>query len=102
VSQAVELVREAEKAFGGDRPRVASAYEQQLEFAVPLLCVAESAEFLRRTVRGLTARLGIEDMATLALDRFRLRDEIERRINEHRTTERHAAFQALLLPESVL
>jgi len=205
VSQAVGLVREAENAFGGGRPRVASPYEQQVEFTVPLLClresdrcfefdtthllervwrlserdatlpedydprrgpvgraglldvgergevtqlvlmenaesdfvgrlhqqvlalggtadwtlerlvqwldrniehvdipVAESAEFLRRAVRGLMARLGIEDVATLALDRFRLRDEIERRINEHRTTERRAAFQALLLPESVL
>lgn len=205
ISQTVEAVRAAERAFGGGRPRVASPYEQQLEFTVPLLCVregealfefdtthllermwrlsekdaslpdsydprkrpvgraglldvgakgevtqivlseqpeadfvgqlhqqvlqlggvedwtleslvrwldsniehsdipvAESAEFLRRALRGLMAKLGIGDWGTLALDRFRLREEVEQRINEHRTAERQAAFQALLLAESPL
>ena len=205
ISQAVEAVRAAERAFGGGKPREASPYEQQLEFVVPLLCVkegeeffefdtthllerawrlsekdaslregydprkrpvgraglldvgakgevtqmvlseqpdadfvgrlhqqvlqlgsaedwtleslvrwldsniehsdipvAESAEYLRRVVRGMMAKLGIQDWGTLALDRFRLRDEVEQRINEHRTAERRAAFQALLLPDSPL
>lgn len=45
---------------------------------------------------------GIADVGTLALDRFRLRDQIEDRINEFRRVERRAAFQSLLLPESPL
>jgi len=205
IAQAVHLVRELEKAFGGGRPRVASPYEQQLPFAVPLLCVkeaqgffefdtthllerpwklsekdaslppdynplkrptgraglldvgqrgevtqqvvgdgnegdfvgrlhqqtlqlgakgdwdmeslvqwldrniehadipaGESAEFLRRALNGLMAKFGIPDVATLALDRFRVRDEIEKRIDEHRTAERRAAFQAFLLPAAGL
>lgn len=42
------------------------------------------------------------DIGALALDRFRLRDEVAQKINEHRTMERRAAFQAFLLPESGL
>lgn len=64
--------------------------------------VAESAEFLRKVVRGLMAKFDIQDVSTLALDRFRLRDEIETRINSHRDSERMAAFQAFLLPDSAL
>ena len=205
ISQVVAAVRAAEKAFGGGKPRVASPFEQQMEFVVPLLCVkegedvfefdtthllerawklsekdasltetydprkrpvgragqldvgakgevtqmvlgdqpdgdfvgrlhqqvlqlggvedwtlellvrwldgniehsdipvAESAAFLRRVVLGLMTKLGIADFGTLALDRFRLRDEVEERINAHRIAERKAAFQSLLLAESPL
>ncbi len=62
----------------------------------------ESAEFLRKAIRGLVAKFGITDISMLALDRFRLRDQIEARIQEHRQTEREAAFQLFLLPESPL
>ena len=64
--------------------------------------LGESAEFLRKVVRGLMAKFGVTDVSALALDRFRLRDEIERRIQEHRDSERKAAFQTLLFPESSL
>jgi type III restriction enzyme len=62
----------------------------------------ESAEFLRKVIRGLMARFAIDDVSVLALDRFRLRDEIEKRIQQHRDSERKVAFQAFLLPESML
>ncbi len=62
----------------------------------------ESAEFLRKAVRGLMARCGLTDVTTLALDRFRLRDELERLIDFHRNSEHKAAFQQWLLPESGL
>jgi type III restriction enzyme len=48
------------------------------------------------------AKCGIPDVSTLALDRFRLRNEIERRIGEHRQGEHKQVFQALLLPDSPL
>lgn len=206
VKEAVEFVREAEKAFGGSgRSRLPSPYEQQLDFIVPLLCVreandliefestfllehpwklsakdatlasdydprkrpagraglldigakgevvtsalqetpaadfvgalhqqvlgfgntadwtveslvawldrhidhqdipaGESAEFLRKVVRGLMAAHGLENVGTLALDRFRLRDEVERRIQQHRDSERKVAFRNWLLPDSEL
>ncbi len=206
VEEAVALVREAEKAFGGTgATRVPSPYERQLDFLVPLLCVlengtpyefestfliehpwrlsekdaslpagysplvrpygkaglvdigvkgevqisviretpeadfvgtlhqqvlqlgganewsleslvawldreidhpdipaGESAEFLRKVIRGLMAKLGMTDVSTLALDRFRLRDEIAARIQGHRESERKASFQLLLLPDSPL
>ena len=62
----------------------------------------ESAEFLRKAIRGLMAKFGITDVSTLALDRFRLRDEIAARIQEHREGERKSSFQLLLLPDSPL
>jgi type III restriction enzyme len=62
----------------------------------------ESAEFLRMVIRGLMAKYGVADVGVLALDRFRLRDEVEARIQQHRVTERTAAFQMFLLPESAL
>jgi len=64
--------------------------------------VGESAEFMRKVVRGLMAKFSIDDVGVLALDRFRLRDAIEQRIQEHRDSERLTAFQAFLLPESML
>lgn len=63
---------------------------------------AESAAFLRKVIQGLMAKFGITDVSTLALDRFRLRDEIEARIQEHRDTERKEAFKQWLLPTSGL
>ncbi len=54
--------------------------------------VGESAAFLRSVVRELMTRLGIAEVSTLALDRFRLRDEVEARIQQHRDAERKAAF----------
>jgi type III restriction enzyme len=62
----------------------------------------ESAEFLRQVIRGLMAKFGIGDIGTLALDRFRLREQIEDRIQQHRDGERKAAFQQFLLPASPL
>ena len=64
--------------------------------------VGESAEFLRKVVRGLMARFGIADVNLLAIDRFRLRDETEARIQQHRESERKVAFQQFLLPDSAL
>jgi type III restriction enzyme len=64
--------------------------------------VGESAEFMRKVIRGLMAKLGMTDVSTLALDRFRLRDEIAARIQDHRESERKASFQLLLLPDSPL
>ena len=62
----------------------------------------ESAEFLRKVIRSLMARFEVKDLTVLALDRFRLRDEVERRIEEHRKQERKAALHDWLLPESAL
>ena len=64
--------------------------------------LGESAAFLRNVVRGLMTTLGITDIGVLGLDRFRLRDEIEKRIREHRDNERTAAFLQFLLPGSAL
>ena len=61
----------------------------------------ESAEFLRKVIRGLMAKFSV-DVTTLALDRFRLRDEIAERIQEHRDSERKAAFRQLMLANSPL
>ncbi|TAJ22753.1 MAG: hypothetical protein EPO64_12920, partial [Nitrospirae bacterium] len=62
----------------------------------------ESAEFLRKVIRGLQAKFGIDDVGVLALDRFRLRDEIESCVQQHRNSERKASFQMFLLPDSML
>ncbi|MDZ4199372.1 MAG: hypothetical protein U1E27_08810, partial [Kiritimatiellia bacterium] len=62
----------------------------------------ESAEFLRKALRGLMAKFSITDVSLLALDRFRLRDRIEARIGQHRDGERKKAFQGFLLPDSLL
>jgi type III restriction enzyme len=64
--------------------------------------LGESAEFLRKVIRGLMAQFAIADVSALALDRFRLRDEIETRIQQHRESERKAAFQTFLLPQAPL
>ncbi|MCG3112352.1 MAG: DEAD/DEAH box helicase family protein [Candidatus Manganitrophus sp. SB1] len=64
--------------------------------------MGESAEFLRKALRGLMAKFGVDDVSALALDRFRLRDEIEARIQHYREAEKKSAFQLFLLPESPL
>lgn len=66
------------------------------------ITAGESAEFIRKVLRGLMARCEITDVGQLALDRFRLRDEIEGRIQEHRDSERKSTFQSLLFPDSAL
>lgn len=62
----------------------------------------ESAAFIRKVIQGLMARHGIEDTGLLVLDRHRLRDQIEARIQHHRESERKAAFKHWLLPDSSL
>ncbi len=62
----------------------------------------ESAEFLRQVIRGLMAKYGIADIGVLALDRFRLREQIEERIQQHRDGEQKTAFQQFLLAGSAL
>lgn len=62
----------------------------------------ESAAFIQRVLNGLMAKYAIESVDVLALDRFRLCDQIRQRIQEHRNSERKKAFQQLLLPESPL
>jgi type III restriction enzyme len=64
--------------------------------------VAESAVFLHNAVRGIMTKFGIADVSLLALDRYRLRDEIEIKIQQHRMAERKNAFQRFLLPDSPL
>ncbi len=66
------------------------------------ISAGESAEFLRKVIRGLMAKFGISDVSLLALDRFRLRDEVERRIDQCRWMEHKATFQMYLLPKSHL
>lgn len=66
------------------------------------ILAGEMAEFLRKVLRGQMAKRGIADVGVLALDRFRLRDEIVQRIDQHRDSERKAAFQQFLLPKSAL
>ena len=68
----------------------------------PDIPAGESAEFLRKVIRGLMTKLGMTEISALALDRFHLRDEITARIQEYRESERKASFQLLLLPGSPL
>src|SRR5690606_14474088 len=44
IEHAVEAVREAERAFGGGKPRQPSPYELGQDFVVPLLCVEEDGD----------------------------------------------------------
>jgi type III restriction enzyme len=64
--------------------------------------IGESAEFIRKALRALMAKHEITNVGVLALDRFRLRDALERRIAQHRDAEHKAAFKQLLLPGSPL
>ena len=62
----------------------------------------ESGGFLHNVIRGLMTKYDIADVGELALDRFRLRDQIATRIQQHRDSEQKAAFQQFLLPQSAL
>lgn len=62
----------------------------------------ESAIFLRRVINGLMARYGFTDVGPLVFDRFRLRNAIEDRIDEHRKSEHKAAYQRYLAFDSGL
>jgi len=66
------------------------------------ITAGESGAFLRNVIRGLMTKYDIADVGELALDRFRLRDQIATRIQQHRDSEQKAAFQQFLLPESAL
>ena len=66
------------------------------------ILAGEMAEFLRKVLKGLMAQRAITEVDVIALDRFRLRDQIEQRIQQHRDDERKTAFQAFLLPKSTL
>ena len=74
--------------------------DRQIDHAdIPL---AESAVFLRKAINGLMSRHGLTDVGPLVFDRFRLRENIEERIAEHRKNERMAAYQHYLALDSVL
>lgn len=62
----------------------------------------ESGAFILKVIRGLMAKHGLEDIGPLVLDRHRLRDQIEARIDAHRISERNEAFRQWLLPTSAL
>jgi type III restriction enzyme len=64
--------------------------------------MGDMVEFLRKALRGLMARYGLSDVSVLALDRFRLRDQLEALVDVHRRHERKEAFQSFLLPDSPL
>jgi len=64
--------------------------------------LGESAVFIHNAVRGIMTKFGIADVSILSLDRYRLRDEIEIKIQQHRMAERRNAFQRYLLPDSPL
>jgi type III restriction enzyme len=66
------------------------------------IALGESAEFIRKAIRGLMATFGISDIGVLALDRFRLRDELTIRTQQHREGARTESFQMFLLPNSIL
>jgi type III restriction enzyme len=63
---------------------------------------SEAADFILNALRGLMAKYSLETVDALAVDRFRLRDEIEAKIQQHRDRERNTAFQQALLPDSGL
>lgn len=66
------------------------------------IVAGESEEFIRKAIRDVMTKFAVSGVGVLALDRFRLRDEIARRIQQHRESERKSAFQQLLLPDSPL
>ena len=79
---------------------LAAWLDRQIEHGdIPM---GEMVEFLRKALRGLTAKFDLADVTALALDRFRLRDQLEALIDKHRRSERKAAFQTFLLPDSPL
>lgn len=63
---------------------------------------AESAVFLSKVINGLMAQYGLANVDPLVSDRFRLRDYIEHRIDEHRRTERNSTYQSYFSLDSGL
>jgi type III restriction enzyme len=62
----------------------------------------ESWVYIRKALNGLMGMFSIKDMQVLVSDRFRLRDAVAERIDEHRKDERRFAFESFLLPTSPL
>jgi len=60
--------------------------------------LGESAVFIHNAVRGIMTKFGIADVSILSLDRYRLRDEIEIKIQQHRMAERRKCFSAISSP----
>ncbi|UPT74772.1 MAG: DEAD/DEAH box helicase family protein [Elusimicrobiota bacterium] len=58
------------------------------------ILAGESAAFMLQVLRALTSKGAA--LADIAADRFRLKEFVERRIEEHRRQEHHGAFQAYL------
>jgi type III restriction enzyme len=56
----------------------------------------ESTTFILKAVNGLLTKHNLKDHDPLVQDRYRLRDEIEARIEQHRAAERRATFQQFL------
>jgi type III restriction enzyme len=65
------------------------------------ILAGEAAAFIHKALRGVMAAREV-NVDTLALDRFRLREALEKRIIEHREAERETAFQGYLLEGSAL
>lgn len=103
-SDFIRTLHEQVQAFGGADPLSLDELIAWLDRHIDHqdIPTGESAAFLQKAIRGLMTRTGITDISLLALDRYRLRDEIEARIQAHRNAERQAAFQQYLLPESSL
>ncbi len=59
------------------------------------ILAGESSAFMLKAVRGVMTSLGISPRE-MALDRFRLREAVEARIQAHREAERRKAFQGYL------
>ena len=81
-------------------PKLIAWLDREIEH--PDIPYGESAEFMGRVLNGLMAKYEIDTVDALVLDRFRLRDQIRQRIQQHRDEERKKAFQGLLLPDSPL
>jgi len=81
-------------------PRLTAWLDREIEH--PDIASGESAAFIMRALNGLMAKWAIASIDVLARDRFRLRDQIRQRIQQHREAEHKKAFQQLLLPDSPL
>lgn len=81
-------------------PRLTAWLDREIEH--PDIAAGESAAFIMRALNGLMAKRAIATIDVLARDRFRLRDQIRQRIQQHREAEHKKAFQQLLLPDSPL
>jgi len=64
----------------------------------PDITPTESGIFLQRLIRYLIEQRGLS-LERLVLDKFRLRDAVERKIDAHRKAAHKTAYQELLLPD---